>query len=118
MIYRIRENSAITSKWKPEKWVDQIRMFEYAMSFVNQHRPEALKNFIVAFEYQVFHFLWNCLRHGYIDFAFQNVDRYKNELKSLQNLNFGELMKCKLLLTQNRSLFQLVSNFHKSRRSN
>ena len=118
MIYRIREKSATTSNWNPEEWIDRVQMFEYAMPFVNQHRPEALEIFKVAFSYQAFYFSWNCLRHGYIDFTFQSVERWKDEMKSLSNLKFSERIKCDLLLTRKRSLFQLVANFHKSRRSN
>ena len=118
MIYRVREKSATTSKWNPEEWIDRVRMFEYAMPFVNQHRPEALEIFKVAFSYQSFYFSWNCLRHGYIDFAFQSVECWRDEMKSLSNLKFSERIKCDLLLTRKRSLFQLVANFHKSRRSN
>lgn len=79
MIYRIREKSAVTSKWKWQNHIHAIYGFRRAAEYVLQHalqvyeRQQLRRILNERIAYKIYKFIWRMIKNGYQEEARQLI---------------------------------------------
>jgi glycosyltransferase involved in cell wall biosynthesis len=118
MIYRIREQSAVTSKWKWQNHIHAYYGFKRAAAYILQNPPQGYdrqqlnKVLTERIAYKLYKFIWRMIKNGYHEEARQLLAN--EECKGdLSHLNLGLLkgidrLKYKIVCSQNRVWWKLA----------
>jgi glycosyltransferase involved in cell wall biosynthesis len=112
MIYRIRKQSAVTSKWKWQNHIHAYYGFKRASEYILQNTPQGydiqqlsqvLKERIA---YKLYKFIWRMIKNGYHEDA-QRLLAGEECNSDLSGLNLGQMsgierLKYKIVCSQNR----------------
>jgi len=121
MIYRIRNGSAITSKWNWQKHIHAIYGFKRAAEYILQHSgttydAENLQQILYRrVAYKLYRFLWRMIKNGYHSEARQVITNqdYNIYFSYLQaeNLKMIDKLKYKIVFSRNEAWWKLAKLF-------
>jgi len=118
MLYRIRPNSAITSKWKWEKNIHAIYGLRRVRDFIAQNLSgrsdfsDLVQSANRRIAYKLFKFLWRMVKNGYNQetMALLANPEIINDLKYLptENLKLVDKLKYNVVFSQNPTFWKIA----------
>ncbi|MBR2215257.1 MAG: glycosyltransferase family 2 protein [Selenomonadaceae bacterium] len=109
--YRIRTGSITHSSYHPSKNDHVARIFSYVEDFAKQNCPERLSIIQIVRHYNIYKFVVNCIKCGYIDEALNYAEQWQDDLRAFTQDGglIRDRLRCRLLLTRKRWVYKLLA---------
>ena len=108
--YRQNDSSLTHKDFLPDKWAGTVKIFGYALPYVQKYYPEIGKEYYHLWNYKAYRFILSLLKKGCFAAAEKYISIFEKQLRCFSEGNgrLNDRLKCRLILLNNRLLWRLM----------